>query len=163
MRQPTLSLSTEVVMKARKTGVPFILLAAMGLCASLAGVWVVFHGTSVSMIRLIYLVALLSVIFVLVVGIVRDFQKSQSVEISDEGIRSLVPVKNSILDVFPRLESVLLVWQDVVKAEVCANLIYVYGPGFRVVANTLLFDDPRNVINFVDDAIRNRIPRKGSN
>lgn len=78
-----------------------------------------------------------------------DFKKIQFVELTDEGVASLVWAKPIT---WPRLERFFLKWTDVQKIEVRANFIYLHGAQHRVVINTFLFKDANEVIKFINKA-----------
>ena len=96
---------------------------------------------------------LLIIVLVLLCIVTIFFQMANSIELNNDGVLSLVWVKPKIGRVLPRLERVILKWEDIKKWKMMNNgVIYLYSSKRRVVINTLLFKDKSEVIKFINKA-----------
>jgi hypothetical protein len=139
-----------MVLKAQQPRFPFIVLIAMLVVGTFAGVWVFLRTADFSVYAFAQIFGILVMVFIAIYFVAMDFKKVQSIELDDDGVSSLVWVKPIRPKIWPRLEKIFLKWADVQKIEVRANLIYLYGSHYRVAINTLLFKDANEVVKFIN-------------
>lgn len=139
------------IMKAQQTRFPFILLIVMAVVGTYAIISVFVRTPESSLsdisIILVFLGAFVSLIYLLVM----HFKQAQSIELTDDGVWSLVWSKPTRARLWPKLERTFLKWTDIHMMSTQGDLIFLYGP-HRVLINTLYFKDANEVINFINSS-----------
>lgn len=136
----------------QKTRTPFIILTMMFVVGFFASVKIFIHQADFSFLGFIHTFWLLLVLCIPGFMVVVGFRKSQSIELTDEGIWSLIWIKPTKAKMWPRLERTLLKWTDMQRWKTRGHVIYVYGAQHRVAINTLLFKDGNEVVAFINKA-----------
>jgi hypothetical protein len=142
------------MLKARQLRFPFILLAGMAAVGILGCLWFFLRTDNFSIYAFAQLFGVLTIVFIPLFAIAINFKIGQSIELTDDGVWSLVWVKPTRSRIWPKLERDLLKWTDLQKWKMRANLIYLYGPRRRVIINTALFKDGNEVIKFINKATK---------
>ena len=143
-----------MALKAQQLRWPFILLAVMSAVVTFACIWIFLHTADFSIHGFAMAFGGLAIFFIFVYYLSINFKIGQSVELTDEGVWSLVWIKPTRSRMWPRLERVLLKWTDIQKWKMRTNHIYLYGLRHRVVINTILFKDGNEVIKFINKATK---------
>jgi hypothetical protein len=141
-----------MILKAKQSRFPFAVLAAMAAIGGFSCVWIFFRVADFSIFGFARLTGLLAMIFLLIYFLAIDFKKAQSVELTNDGVWSLVWLKPTRSQILPRFERVLLRWSDIQKLKMRSNLIYLFGAQHRVIINTVLFEDGNEVVRFINKA-----------
>lgn len=141
-----------MTLKAKKYRWPFIVLALMVVTPISIHLWVFVRVADFSINAFLPLFETWGVILILGYCLGVHLIKLQSVELTDEGVWSLVWMRPVAGKIFPRLSNNLLKWEDMQRWAVTTHLIYLYGPRYKVVINTLLFKNDKEVIEFINAA-----------
>jgi hypothetical protein len=143
-----------MTLKAQQFRWPFILLITMILVPVFAHLWVFLREADFTAHAFLSLFETFGVCFILGGYLVMYLKIGQSVELTDDGIWSLVWVKPTKAKMWPSLERKILNWTDMQKWKMSGSLIYLYGSQHRVVINTFLFKDGNEVIKFINKATK---------
>ena len=137
-------------MKARQTKLPFIILTAMSIIGVLSVLLIFFRTADFSIFGIAQSLAILITIFFILYLLAMNFRKAQSIELTNEGVWSLVWRRSTQDKNWPHQERVLLKWADMKDWAVRAHLIYLNGSRNKLVINTLLFENPDEVIGLIN-------------
>jgi hypothetical protein len=143
-----------VNLKAQRSRLPFVALTVMLSVGVFSCMWVFLRTEDFSVHGFVQLFGILATLFMVICFLVFDFKKGQSVELTNDGVWSLVWIKPTKARLWPRLERVFLKWENMEKWKMRANAIYLYWPRNRVVVNILLFEDGDEIVKFINKATK---------
>ena len=142
--------SLIVILKAKKSRFTTRILIAIAVVGIFPFVFDFFRGGDHSIYRAFELLGMAMVLYILAFFSAVSVKIGYSVQLTDDGVLSLVWAKPRRGKILPRLEIAILRWSDMQKWKVSGHLIYLYGSQHRVVINTVLFEDPNEIVKFIN-------------
>lgn len=138
-----------------------IVIAVLVVCATIVGLSMYVRKAGIALSTLPEVLGILGISAAVVVWLIAENRRAQSVDLTDEGVWSLALRMDH--GFWPRLKRELLKWEDVQSIGRRANLISLKGPKHRVAINTLLFEKPEEVAALINKSVKNTEHlRKGS-
>jgi hypothetical protein len=127
-----------------------LLFAFLGMCSVCVAAWMSVRRHGLSMDSLTQSAAIILVSVMPIGWLLLEVTRALSVELTEEGVECLNLHFRGAIGVSPRWIAATLPWRDVQKIGIAGHLIHIKGKVDKIVVNTLIFEKPAEVIEFIN-------------